>query len=179
MNRRHGYSLIEMLVVMVAVVTIMGLFIAGALAVRDFQRSQRHATEATVSLDRLANDFRDDARRASRVDAEPRAFEAGIESLTFTTADGGVTRWTIADNGRVVERRSSPADGSTGGAESYRLEGGMFAAGPRFGVETIAELGAGTLASIEWPTRQVGGGDGLRVEALVRSIETRAKEDRP
>jgi hypothetical protein len=167
-----------MLVVMASLLVIIGLFVAGVAAVQDFQRSQRHATEAEIALDRLSTEFREDAHQAELVEAEPRPFEAGLQALVFTNEDG-LTRWTIADGGRTLERRWTPKDGSTGSAERFRLQGGTFAAGVRFSLAPIARPGEGSLVAIEWPTTQVGGGDGLRVEALVRGAGQGAREDQP
>jgi len=70
-DRRGGYAIIELLIVMTSLVVIFGLCVALIHALLKLDRSSRaHLAEASTR-DRFVRQFRSDARARSRLQTKP------------------------------------------------------------------------------------------------------------
>jgi prepilin-type N-terminal cleavage/methylation domain-containing protein len=111
---RHGYSLLEMLVV-IAVMSVM--VILGTLTVALLMRSDRNGSDALVTAiagHRLARQFRDDVHRAHNATLE--ADNGNQPVLRLMTEQGTTISWKRVEDG---VRRT--VDGDRGGIETYRI----------------------------------------------------------
>ncbi len=111
---RHGYSLLEMLVV-IAVMSVMVSL--GTLTVALLMRSDRNGSDALVTAltgHRLARQFRDDVHRAH--DATLEADNDNHPVLRLMTDPGTTISWK-----RVKDGVRRTVAGDRGGIETYRI----------------------------------------------------------
>ncbi len=113
-SSRHGYSLIEMLVVMAVMSVMVSL---GTLTVALLMRSDRNGSDALVTAltgHRLARQFRDDVHRAH--DATLEADNDNHPVLRLMTDPGTTISWK-----RVKDGVRRTVAGDRGGIETYRI----------------------------------------------------------
>lgn len=115
-RRRSGYALIELLLVISSLAVVMGLCMALLHALLKLDRSARsHLAEAS-SRDRLARQFRQDARASSRF--EPKSATAPQDRIELLRPDGRVVLYRAREGHLVRTERSGDSNVRS---ESYNL----------------------------------------------------------
>lgn len=104
MTRRRGYSLIEMIVVMIAITLVMGLGAATLQGVLTMEGRARREAAELADLERVANAFRDRAHAAQGHRAVPEGATEGLEGLVLTFEDGGTLEYRVKDERLLIVR---------------------------------------------------------------------------
>jgi type II secretory pathway pseudopilin PulG len=170
--QRRGFSLVEMLAVMVSVTIIIGLCVTSLQGLMQTDRSSRREGVERATLATLAATFRADVVGATGHEVAPSPFVAGLEKLTLARADGGSVAYAAAP-GELVRTARDP------GAEAPRVETFPLRRGVTPRLELFTFEGA-TLARLV-PTPDPDGGDAdLRIEAVLgRQASSGAGEATP
>jgi len=145
---KKGFSLLELLVVMAAMFTIMG--VSGALLVQafGFQRSSGQYSDGMRAVDRFVADFRRDIHVYGQPEIPPDSdtllrWNTGTETVVYTTQPGLFPdQQTIVRTVRKDDRRS---------VETYRLPDRMA-----LWFENGKDADAGLVALSLWTTPQGG-----------------------
>jgi prepilin-type N-terminal cleavage/methylation domain-containing protein len=135
---RRGFSLVELVAVMIAGSVLMSVTIAAVVALqRADQRFSRHANERTT-IGRLFDRLRRDVRAASRV-----SWDAGANRLALTMPTGGRIVYDLEDR-RWMRRTSDEAEGALQLAGVYRAPAGFTC------LVTPAIAAEGSLVRMTW-----------------------------
>ena len=113
-NRRSGYSLPEMLVVMTVTGIVMSVAMTALTNLYQAQATELQVTAEAVLWRRLSNDFRLDVHNARQAASPDGA------RLELQTAEGPIV-WTAADSTLHRTLTSSGSDGSLESTESHRV----------------------------------------------------------
>lgn len=164
-STRRGFTLIEMLTVIVGMTMILGLAVAVLESLFQAERAGRRDAVALAEMDRMARAFRADVHAAKGVD------NVSSDRLALSVPDEGKVRFEAQDETVVVTR--SPGGAAKPRTESFRLRGGWKA---RF--EVIDWEGEKLIALV---LVRDGGVEARRVEAalgrdrLINSVEEQVK----
>lgn len=107
MRTRRGYTLIEMLTVIMLLSSLLGI---GSVLIHRMVRAERAGREAlaeSAMLARLADEFRRDAHRARSATLDP-------DGLTLTLPDDARIEYRIDEGAAQVRRHVTGADGTVG-----------------------------------------------------------------
>ena len=93
-ERRRGYALIEVLVVMTIVATMLTLCAGMIHLLLKLDHANRSASEVASDLTRLARDFREDAHASAPINGSDRA----EDRITLTVADRKTIEYQVRPN---------------------------------------------------------------------------------
>lgn len=149
--RRPGYTLIEMIAVMVCTATVIVLCVTTLAALTKSERGGRTAATELAGLDRLASRFRDDVH-AAIAPPEP----ANPAGLILRLPGGEAVEYRVADDALIVER---------GTGDAKRSERFQFRGWKARSVGIVAEPG-GAIARLNWRSSLRESGDDVVIEAV-------------
>jgi type II secretory pathway pseudopilin PulG len=112
MRKRRGFTLIEVLTVIICLTLLLGLSVALLRALMRAEESGRAAVIDATNLARLAHQFREDAHAASSVEIAPAR-------LTFRLAEDRTSQYELRDDDLVVVHEGAADDRRQ---EAYRLK---------------------------------------------------------
>ncbi|MEN6448912.1 MAG: type II secretion system protein [Thermoguttaceae bacterium] len=120
MNRKRGFSLVEMIVVLTVASVLMGIAVTLLCALIRAQGTSREVVEQTVSINRLAERFRRDVHAAQEFTKETDG--AHIGSVEYLVKGSTVNRSVWTGKNRTEQDAFHLGDGYTARLETVATD---------------------------------------------------------